>query len=165
MLALLLTLSLHAIEVPPDYAPRRDLANKASLLVYSGWSVGTLAVGAIGYPTTRDPFWRGAHLGHLVWGGVNTLIAAISLAVTFKSHPPSNEDPRQEGKNAQLSYAINAVFDVATLAVSAALWQGPGRTDARWEGFAVASIFQSLFLLGYDASMSLYHQWNNARAD
>ena len=160
MLAALAALTLHAA-VPEDYAPIRDGGNRASLIVYSAWSVGTLATGAVGYPTAKDPAWQGAHIAHLLWGGVNTVIAAISLAVALRSKP--GDDPVQEGKNAQLSYAINSVFDVATLAVSAALWAGPGAHDARWAGFAVASLFQSLFLLGYDVTMSMYHQLNNDR--
>jgi hypothetical protein len=160
VLAFTLAFTLQAV-VPEDYTPIRDQGNRASLYVYSAWSVATLATGAIGLPTTHDPAWQGAHIAHLLWGGVNTVIAAISLAVALRSKP--GDDALQEGKNAQLSYAINSVFDVATLAVSAALWQGPGSHDARWEGFAIASLLQSLFLLGYDVSMSLYHQLNNAR--
>src|SRR5206468_2826927 len=138
-----------------DYARVRDDGNRASLYVYSAWSVATLAVGVVGLAAPHDLGWQGAHVAHVVWGGVNTIIAAISLAAALRSKP--GDDALQEGKNAQISYAINAVFDVATVAVSAALWQGPGAHDVRWEGFAVASLVQSLFLLAYDASMSLFH--------
>lgn len=161
MLALALVLTLEAAELPADYAPVRDQGNKASLLVYSAWSVVTLGTGIVGLAAPHDYAWQGAHIAHLVWGGVNTVIAAISLAVAFTGKP--GDDPLQEGRNAQLSYAINAVFDVVSTAVSAALWLGPGRTDVRWQGVAAASLVQSAFLLAYDVTMSLYHQLNNDR--
>jgi hypothetical protein len=162
VLALVVVVTLQAAEVPADYTVIRDKGNHASLFAYTGWSVLTLGVGIGGIATTNEPFWQGVHIGHLVWGGVNTVIAAISLGTTFIPKREPSEDELQEGKNAQLAYAINAVFDVVTLFVSAGIFAA--LPDARWQGFASASLVQSAFLLVYDVTMSLYHQLNNERA-
>ena len=163
MLALVVVLTLQAEPVvPADYTVIRDEGNHASLLAYTGWSLLTLGVGVGGITTTNEPFWQGVHIGHLVWGGVNTVIAAISLGVTFLGKKDPDTDALQEGRNSQLAYAINAIFDVATLFASAAIFAA--LPDARWQGFASASLVQSAFLLVYDVTMSLYHQLNNERA-
>jgi hypothetical protein len=162
--ALLLALTLHASTpiLADDYVPVRDQGNKASLLVYTVFSVATLATGLGGIFTTKDPAWQGAHIAHLVWGSTNTVIAAICLVNAFKGDAKTDpESVFQDGKNAQLAYAINAIFDVATTVASVVILKESH--DARWEGFAVASLVQSLFLLAYDATMSLYHQLNNER--
>lgn len=162
----MLALTLTATDVPllpDDYKPVRDQGNKASLLVYSVFSVATLATGLGGIFTTGDHFWQGAHIAHLVWGTTNTVIAVICLYNAFKGD--AETDPAkvyQDGKNAQLAYTINALFDVATTVVSVVMLAE--LKDARWQGFGAASLVQSLFLLAYDATMSLYHQLNNARA-
>lgn len=166
MPALLLALTLQATDVPllpDDYRAIRDQGNKASLLVYSVFSVATLATGLAGVFTTNGHFWQGAHIAHLVWGSTNTVIAVICLYNAFKGDPDT--DPAkvfQDGKNAQLAYSINALFDLATTVVSVVMLAE--LRDARWQGFGAASLVQSLFLLAYDATMSLYHQFNNARA-
>jgi hypothetical protein len=161
MLALVVVLTLQA-DVPADYAVIRDSGNHASLFAYTGWSMLTLGVGIGGIVSPSHPFWQGVHLGHLVWGGVNTVIAGISLGTTFLSSRDPEADPLQEGRGSQLAYAINAIFDVATLFVSAGIFLAT--PDARWQGFASASLVQSAFLLLYDVTMSLYHQLNNDRA-
>ncbi|MBL8951712.1 MAG: hypothetical protein JNK82_13100 [Myxococcaceae bacterium] len=164
--ALLLALTLHAADapyLPDDYKQVRDRGNKASLLVYTVFSVATLATGFAGFFTTQDHFWQGVHIAHLVWGGTNTVIAGICLYNAFKGD--TETDPAkllQDGKNAQLAYTINSLFDVATTVVSVVMLAE--LRDARWQGFAASSLVQSLFLLAYDASMAVYHGLNNERA-
>lgn len=166
VLAITLAVLLQAeapMQVPDDFVELRDKGNHASLFVYTGWSLLTLGVGIGGFVTAKDEFTQGVHIGHLVWGGVNTIIAGITLGTAFLPEKKPDDDPLQNGKNSQLAYAINAVFDVATCFVSVGIYAATN--DARWQGFASASMVQSLFLLAYDVTMTLYHQLNNARAE
>ena len=159
---ILLTLVLCA--VPPDSQLIRDKGNESGLIVYDVWSVATLATGAVGIATTNDPKWQGVHIAHLVWGGVNVGIALISSIIALKDpHTPEDEATmRKHGHEQQRLYAINAIFDVATTMVSVAIFQGV--KDDRWQGFAVGSLVQSLFLLAFDTTMSMYHFINNRRS-
>jgi hypothetical protein len=160
---ILLTLLLAA--VPPDSQLIRDKGNESGLIVYDVWAVATLATGAVGIATTQDPKWQGVHISSLVWGGVNAGIGLISSIIAFRDpHTPEDEATmRQHGKEQQRLYAINAIFDVATTMISVAIFQAV--KDDRWQGFAVGSLVQSLFLLSFDTTMSMYHWLNNRRAD
>jgi hypothetical protein len=161
---LVILLALLLASVPPDSQLLRDKGNESGLIVYDVWAVASLATGAVGYATTQDQKWQGVHIANLVWGGVNAGIGLISSIIAFRDpHTPEDEATmRKHGFEQQRLYAINAIFDVATTMVSVAIYQGV--KDDRWQGFAVGSLVQSLFLLGFDTTMSMYHWLNNRRS-
>ena len=163
MLALALTVALHAATFE-DYDSVRTDGNTAGLSALGIWGVSSTITGIVGLATTSDPRWKGVHVASLVWGVINIGFAVFGLysGLTPSARRDNLADAYGDGRGMHTLYAINAAFDVGYLAAAALLLTHS--SGDRVQGFAQGSLIQALWLFGFDGSMALFHQINNARA-
>ena len=161
MLALALTLSLAAST--EDYNAVRQNGNNAGLGVLGAWAAASTVTGIVGLATTTDPLWQGVHLANIAWGVVNLGFSVVGLYFGLRAGATreGRADALTDGRSTQHLYSINTAFDVGYMALAALLLNGS--SDARWKGFAKASLVQGLFLVLFDGAMAMFHLLNNER--
>lgn len=160
--ALLLTLALGApatahAQPSPEADPlaattRDDFLAQSRVLngVLAGWAAASIATGTVLVSTSDDPFVQQMGIQHVVWGGVDALIAGVAMIVA--SNWTTNVAPRDtwldRRDTSETVFWVNAGLDVAYIATGAALWAA--FDDPKAQGAGAGIVTQGSFLLGFD---------------
>lgn len=159
MLSLIASLSMSAAPVElPAWNERRLSTNRTAMFVLSGWAVGNMVVGGVGFGLEKDERLRWLHLGNAAWNVVNLALGVVGL-ISDCGRDPKSFDAKQslvEGEKQQKVLLVNAGLDVAYLAAGAFLWQrGEATSDPRFVGLGQALLIQGAFLLGFDVVLAV----------
>ncbi len=159
MLSLIVSLSMSAAPVElPTWNERRLSTNRTAMFVLSGWAVGNLVVGGLGFGLEKDERLRWLHLGNAAWNVVNLALGVVGLISDWRTDPKSFDAKQSlvEGEKQQKVLLVNAGLDVAYLAAGAFLWQrGEATSDPRFAGLGQALLIQGAFLLGFDVVLAV----------
>lgn len=166
ILLLLLGSSLHLSAQSLDaFNAQQQQLSKRSMLVLGGWSVGNIAVGAVGRARTTGST-QYFHEMNLAWNSVNLVIAGLGY---WGAHRQPTDDlsmyatlERHYGH--QKALLFNAGLDFAYLGMGAYfLERSQNETDPtaqdRWQGYGQSLLLQGGFLLAFDlVQYQLHHR-------
>ena len=149
------------------YNTNRINTNRAGMEVLGAWGITSMASGGIGYFTAKQDEWRFFHEMNIVFGAVNTGIAAIGLSglkreLNAKMNYQRSYDRYRSNKRV---YLINASIDLVYIAAGIGLvaYSGNTKTDkAVYLGFGRSATLQGVFLLLFDNVMYTTLQRNNS---
>ncbi|MFI5196350.1 MAG: DUF6992 family protein [Chitinophagales bacterium] len=150
-----------------SYNTHRLNINKAGMKVLGLWGIANIAAGSIGYFTAKQDEWKYFHEMNVIWGMVNTGIAAMGMAGVRKelnvrlSYERSYDRYRANKK----LYLVNAGLDVLYIATGVGLteYSVNAKTDAAiYRGFGRSIAIQGVFLLLFDNVMFAAHQQSNS---
>ena len=120
-----------------------------------GWSVASVATGAMLLATGGDDYVRGVGLQNVAWGAIDGVIAGFGYRGIRKQGLLDKpvEHWRAEERKTRKIFLINAGIDVLYVATGAALWHF-GKTDfVRGSGAGV--MLQGSFLFVFDSAMGI----------
>ena len=136
--------------------------------VLGSWGLISVAGGTIGYFTAKQDEWKYFHEMNVLWGVVNTGIAAMGLAGVHKEMAASMNYKQSYDRylaNKKL-YLINAGLDVLYIGTGVALneyGQKAKNSQAIYTGFGKSIAIQGIFLLLFDDVMFAAHQRYNSK--
>jgi hypothetical protein len=131
---------------------RNDFLGKSRALngVLAGWAAASIATGAVMTTVSDDPFVQHQGIQHMVWGGVDAILAGIAAIVVSQwSNQRESEGTWIDRRNTnETVFWVNAGLDVAYVATGAILWGA--FDDPKLRGAGSGIVLQGSFLLGFD---------------
>lgn len=150
------------------YNSQRIHTNKNGMGVLGAWGLVNIAAGGVGYFTAKDEEWEYFHEMNVLWGVVNTGIAAMGMAGVKKEMAAtlSGRQAYDRYRSNKKLYLINAGFDVLYIGTGVALNEY-GRTQTKdkplFQGFGKSIAIQGIFLLLFDEVMYMSHMRQNSK--
>lgn len=136
----------------------RNSTTASGMAVLGSWGVANLAVGAIGWTSSRSDESQYFYQMNLVWGAANFGTALISFAGTQRNRMKkmSAAETLKEQQKIEKIFRINEIFDVVYLGAGVYLKVvGDSRNSPIMKGYGESVLMQGGFLLVFDAIM--YH--------
>ena len=136
--------------------------------VLGSWGIVNIARGTIGYFTAKQDEWKYFQEMNVLWGVVNTGIAAMGLAgVRREAEKKMNYYQSYDRyKATKKLYLINIGFDVLYIATGVGLTEygSTAKNNADiFKGFGKSVAMQGVFLLLFDNVMFAAHQRSNSK--
>lgn len=172
----LLLLGIIAVSVS-SYAQQTDLVSfekekarisKKSMLVLGGWSAANIIVSAFATKTNNDEMHY-FHQMNVQWNSINLFLAALGyLGEGLKKNDnPTLASVLKHQGGTEKTYLLNLGLDVGYIAVGLYLTE---RSKSRkkpsvLKGYGNAIMFQSAFLLLYDAANYFIHRKHGKKLD
>jgi hypothetical protein len=150
------------------YNTHRIKINKTGMEVLGFWGIENIAEGAIGYFTAKQDEWKYFNEMNVLWGAVNTGIAAMGLGGVRKEMAKSLNAQHAYDRylaNKKL-YLINAGLDVLYIGAGVgltALGQSAKNNESIYTGFGRSFVVQGVFLLLFDNVMFAAHESYNSK--
>lgn len=150
------------------YNSERISVNRTGMKVLGGWGLVSIAAGGVGYFTARDDEWKYFHGMNVLWGAVNTGIAAFGLAGVRKEMAAklNYQQAYDRYRSNKRLYLINAGLDVLYIGTGIALneYGNSAKNDAAmFKGFGKSIAIQGIVLLLFDNVMYAAHQRSNSK--
>jgi hypothetical protein len=152
------------------YNKHRLNINRTGMKVLGSWGIVNIAGSGAGYFAAKQDEWKYFHEMNVLWGVVNTGIAAFSLARVRKEMRTEMGFDQAYGhyKSDKKIYLINAGLDVLYIGTGVALTalsQNAKKTSdaAILKGFGRSIAVQGVFLLLFDNIMFSIHHRSNSK--
>ena len=172
----LLLLGIIAVSVS-SYAQQTDLVSfekekarisKKSMLVLGGWSAANIIVSAFATKTNNDEMHY-FHQMNVQWNSINLFLAALGyLGEGLKKNDnPTLASVLKHQGGTEKTYLLNLGLDVGYIAVGLYLTERSKsrKKPAVLKGYGNAIMFQSAFLLLYDAANYFIHRKHGKKLD
>lgn len=148
-----------------DFNARQQRLGQHSMLVLGGWSVGNIAVGAVGRARTEGST-RYFHEMNLAWNSVNLAIAGLGYWSTTRQTTSglSMYETLERHYAHQKILLFNAGLDLAYMGMGTYFMErSRNETDPmeadRWQGYGQSLLLQGGFLLVFDlVQYQLHHR-------
>jgi len=150
------------------YNLHRISITRTGMKVLGSWGIVNIAGGAVTYFTTTQDEWKYFSEMNVVWGAVNTGIAAMSLAGIRREMAIKMDYQQSYGRyraNNKL-YLINAGLDVIYIGAGIGLTayaQNTNKDQPIYSGFGKSIAVQGIFLLLFDNIMFSANQLDNSK--
>jgi len=150
------------------YNLHRISITRTGMKVLGSWGIVNIAGGAVTYFTTTQDEWKYFSEMNVVWGAVNTGIAAVSLAGIRREMAIKMDYQQSYGRyraNKKL-YLINAGLDVIYIGAGIGLAtyaQNTNKDQPIYSGFGKSIAVQGIFLLLFDNIMFSANQLDNSK--
>jgi len=150
------------------YNTDRLKINKTGMEVLGSWGIINIAGGGIGYFAAKQDEWKYFNEMNVLWGVVNTGIAAIGLGGVRKEMAKSMTYKQAYDRyvaNKKL-YLVNAGLDVLYIGAGvglAAYSNSAKNNEPIYIGFGKSFVVQGVFLLLFDNVMFATHQSANSK--
>jgi len=150
------------------YNLHRISITRTGMKVLGSWGIVNIAGGAVTYFTTTQDEWKYFSEMNVVWGAVNTGIAAMSLAGIRREMAIKMDYQQSYGRyraNKKL-YLINAGLDVIYIGAGIGLTayaQNTNKDQPIYSGFGKSIAVQGIFLLLFDNIMFSANQLDNSK--
>jgi hypothetical protein len=150
------------------YNLHRIHITKTGMEVLGSWGIVSITGGAAGYFTAKQDELKYFSEMNVLWGVVNTGIAAVSLAGVKREMAAKMEFQQSYGRylsNKRL-YLINAGLDVLYIGAGIGLTaygQNQKKDPAIYTGFGKSITVQGIFLLLFDNIMFSANQLDNSK--
>ena len=136
--------------------------------VLGSWGIASIAVGSIGYFIARQDESKYFHEMNILWGVVNTGIAAMGLTGVREEMDArlNYQQSFDRFRSNKKLYLINAGLDVLYIATGVGLTEYSVNTKsdaAIYKGFGKSIAVQGVFLLLFDNVMFAAHQQSNSK--
>ena len=150
------------------YNLHRISITRTGMKVLGSWGIVNIAGGAVTYFTTTQDEWKYFSEMNVLWGTVNTGIAAVSLAGIRREMEAKMDYRQSYGRyraNKKL-YLINAGLDVIYIGAGIGLTayaQNTNKDQPIYSGFGKSIAVQGIFLLLFDNIMFSANQLDNSK--
>ena len=150
------------------YNLHRISITRTGMEVLGSWGIVNIAGGAVTYFTTTQDEWKYFSEMNVLWGTVNTGIAAVSLAGIRREMEAKMDYRQSYGRyraNKKL-YLINAGLDVIYIGAGIGLTayaQNTNKDQPIYSGFGKSIVIQGIFLLLFDNIMFSANQLDNSK--
>jgi len=150
------------------YNSHRIKINKTGMEVLGSWGIVNIAGSGIGYFTAKQDEWKYFHEMNVLWGVVNTGIAAMGMGGVRKEMRENLDSKQAYSRylaNKKL-YLINAGLDVLYIGagIGLATYSKSAKSDAAiYSGFGKSLVVQGVFLLLFDNVMFASHASSNSK--
>jgi len=150
------------------YNLHRISITRTGMKVLGSWGIVNIAGGAVTYFTTTQDEWKYFSEMNVLWGAVNTGIAAMSLAGIRREMAIKMDYQQSYGRyraNKKL-YLINAGLDVIYIGAGIGLTayaQNTNKDQPIYSGFGKSIAVQGIFLLLFDNIMFSANQLDNSK--
>ena len=151
-----------------SYNAQRINTNRKGVLALGTWGIANIAGSGIGYFTATKDEWKYFHEMNVLWGVVNTGIAAMGMAGVRKEMGAKLNYRQSYDRflsNKKL-YLINAGLDIAYIGAGIALTEYGSSTKSNaaiFKGFGRSFTIQGVFLLFFDNIMFASHLRYNSK--
>jgi hypothetical protein len=151
-----------------QYNVNRLNINRVGMEVLGSWGIVSMAAGGVGYFTAKQDEWKYFHEMNVLWGAVNTGIAAMGLAGVRKEmvKKMNYQQSYDRYKANKKLYIVNIGFDVLYIATGVGLaeYGASAKSNADiFKGFGKSIAVQGVFLLLFDNVMFAAHQQSNGK--
>ena len=151
-----------------NYNAHRLNTNKNGMEVLGVWGLANIAEGGIGYFTAKQDEWKYFSEMNVLWGVVNTGIAAMGLGGVRQEMMKklTYQQAYDRYRANKKLYLINAGLDILYIGAGAALaaYGSSAKTNqATYDGFGKSLVVQGVFLLLFDNLMFASHQRMNSK--
>jgi len=152
------------------YTTHRLRVNNTGMQILGAWGIANIAGSGAGYFAARQDEWKYFHEMNVLWGVVNTGIAAFGMSNVRKEMRTryNYQQAYERYRATKKLYLINAGLDVLYIGTGVALNSlapQAKKTSATnmLKGFGRSIAVQGVFLLLFDNIMFAAHQHNNSK--
>ena len=150
------------------YNSQRIKINKTGMEVLGSWGLVNIAGSGVGYFAAKQDEWKYFHEMNVLWGVVNTGIAAMGMVGVRKEM--AKKLNYQQAYDRYLAnkklYLINAGLDVLYIGtgIGLATYSKSAKSDKDiYSGFGKSLVVQGVFLLLFDNVMFASHASGNSK--